>query len=108
MVTTDTREGVTVAELIAHLQQAPPDTRVIVDGYEGGYDDLHACWATVSLGADAGAAYIGQHRDWSGDPLRGNPAVVVLLTRMGAGERGVCDEIHETEAEARQSTEKVV
>jgi molybdopterin biosynthesis enzyme len=29
----------TVAELIAALRQFPPETRVMVDGYEAGYDD---------------------------------------------------------------------
>jgi len=30
----------TVNELIAALQNYPPDTRVIVMGYESGYDDI--------------------------------------------------------------------
>ena len=30
----------TVAELIALLEQHPPHLRVVVDGYEDGYDDL--------------------------------------------------------------------
>ena len=30
----------TVAELIQQLQRHPPDLRVVVDGYENGYDDL--------------------------------------------------------------------
>jgi hypothetical protein len=30
----------TVSELIAALQSYPPDTRVVVLGYESGYDDI--------------------------------------------------------------------
>lgn len=32
-------EPITVAQLIAKLQQFPPDMRVVVEGYEGGYHD---------------------------------------------------------------------
>ena len=36
------KEGkrMTVAELVQQLQRHPPDLRVVVDGYEDGYDDL--------------------------------------------------------------------
>jgi hypothetical protein len=30
----------TVQELIVHLQKLPPDRHLVVEGYEGGYDDL--------------------------------------------------------------------
>ena len=30
----------TVNELIAELQKLPPETRVVVSGYEDGYDDI--------------------------------------------------------------------
>lgn len=29
----------TAKELIAHLKKLPPDTRIVVSGYEGGYHD---------------------------------------------------------------------
>lgn len=29
----------TAKELIAHLKKLPPDTRIVVAGYEGGYHD---------------------------------------------------------------------
>lgn len=32
----------TVAQLIEALKAFPPDMRVIVDGYEGGFDDVEA------------------------------------------------------------------
>jgi len=33
------RRQMTIAELIATLSEYPPDMRVLVNGYEGGFDD---------------------------------------------------------------------
>lgn len=44
----------TVRELITHLQTLPPDTRVMVRGYEGGVHDVG--------GAEAGAIRENYHR----------------------------------------------
>lgn len=30
----------TIRDLLSHLAQYPPDTRVVVGGYEGGYNDI--------------------------------------------------------------------
>lgn len=51
----------TVHELIAHLQTFPGDTRVVVDGYEGGYDDPHAFAAFAVLDANKTASCYGCH-----------------------------------------------
>lgn len=42
----------TVKELIEELKKYPPETRVVVDGYEGGYDDV-ASLKNASLVLDA-------------------------------------------------------
>lgn len=34
----------TANELIAELQKLPPETRVVVAGYEEGYDDISRLW----------------------------------------------------------------
>lgn len=36
----DTHPALTVRDLIAQLNTLPPDARVIVKGYEGGFDDV--------------------------------------------------------------------
>ena len=35
----------TTHELIAELQKLPPETRVVVSGYEDGYDDISRLWS---------------------------------------------------------------
>jgi hypothetical protein len=34
----------TAKELIAELQKRPPETRVVVSGYEEGFDDISRLW----------------------------------------------------------------
>lgn len=48
-----------VSELIAELQKYPPDQRVIVDGYEGGFDDPTVSTHQVILNEPE--AYCGEH-----------------------------------------------
>lgn len=58
----------TVAELIAELQQYPSTARVIVDGYEGGYDDVagvRACPIRVHVHREG---YFGPHEDARNQP----------------------------------------
>ena len=50
----------TIGELIALLSQYPADTRVVVDGYEGGLDDPHVYPRAVVLGRQTGS-YSGVH-----------------------------------------------
>lgn len=53
----------TVAELILALQQYDPKLRVIVKGYEGGYDDADYA-EQLKIGLDVHTAwYYGKHED---------------------------------------------
>jgi len=70
----------TVAELIAILSTWPPKARVVVDGYEGGYDDPHVS-ACLMVPGTAGNC-CGMHDsvfmdDYTAAPPRTVPAVVV-------------------------------
>ena len=58
----------TVAELIQLLQPHPQDMRVVVDGYEDGYDDLTPQQLTiVTIDPNAGSHWWeGQHGDATG------------------------------------------
>ena len=53
----------TVAELIAVLQQQPPDAVVVVDGYEGGFSDPDVHWADALIGVEY--PYGGLHSEAS-------------------------------------------
>jgi hypothetical protein len=53
----------TIQELLQHLAQFPPDTRVVVGGYEGGYNDI-TIYKTIQIQLDARTEwYMGQHDD---------------------------------------------
>lgn len=66
----------TIAELIAALQQFPPETRVMVDGYEGGYDDPVAPrLITVDLSGDESTVW-GAYED-------GRHFPAILIARPG-------------------------
>ena len=52
----------TVRELIETLAQYPPDIRVVVNGYEDGYDNLHVdSLSTVSIRPKP------DHAEWEGE-----------------------------------------
>ena len=55
----------TVYELIQLLRTHPPDLRVVVDGYEDGYDDLSPeQLQTVKITLNTGTReYVGTHGD---------------------------------------------
>ena len=55
----------TVAKLIQLLQRHPQDMRVVVDGYEDGYDDLSPeQLQTVKITLNTGTReYVGTHGD---------------------------------------------
>ena len=55
----------TVGELIQLLQRHPPDIRVVVDGYEDGYDDLTPeQLSVVTIALNTGTReYVGKHGD---------------------------------------------
>ena len=64
----------TVNELIAELQKHPPQTRVIVSGYEQGFDDISRL-AIISIAPKANA------KEWEGlwqDEESGEPAVLLF------------------------------
>ena len=58
-------EHLTVQGLIRLLSEQPPDLRVVVEGYEGGYDDLSARQIErVRIALNTGRAeYAGAHDD---------------------------------------------
>jgi len=51
----------TVSELIASLQNYPPDTRVIVLGYEEGYDDITMVKQIAIMPEEKPTWYIGRY-----------------------------------------------
>ncbi len=51
----------TVAELITLLQACPPDARVVVDGYEGGYDEPRVRGDVMT--PDQISGYEGEHAE---------------------------------------------
>ena len=57
----------TTGELIRLLAEYPPDLRVVVDGYEDGYDDLsEGRIAPVKITLNTGTEdWLGQHGDAS-------------------------------------------
>ena len=46
----------TIAELVEALQEFNPQTRVVVKGYEGGYDDIDV--------SDITPIFLNVHREW--------------------------------------------
>ena len=71
----------TVAELIRILQTHPKDMRVVVDGYEEGYDDLGQDRISVKeIRLDVGDKWWeGHHRDSWDDRVEGSGIVKALL-----------------------------
>ncbi len=60
-----------VAEIIALLEKQPKDMRVIVRGYEDGYNDI-AGIETVTIALDQfDKSYYGQHKKQSGTEPEG-------------------------------------
>ncbi len=73
----------TIEELIRILQTYPQNLRVVVNGYEDGYDDLEADLLSVQeIRLDAGEAWWeGQHRDVEYTRTEGNAIVSALVLR---------------------------
>lgn len=64
----------TVAQLRAALADLPQDARVIVDGYEGGYDDVGKV-TIIPVAIGRTSAYCGAHDDPSSlGPEWGEPS----------------------------------
>lgn len=79
----------TVAEMIALLGTLPPDLPVIVDGYEGGYNDVTADRVGVVLhlrDAQKGVWFEGNHSVVPLDrPIPEGAAEAVLISRCDIG-----------------------
>lgn len=73
-----------VSELISQLQAMPQDMRVIVEGYEGGYDDiaLPLLWIPVAIGKTS--SYCGAHGD-PGPPSFGETYPIEQCVLLSSG-----------------------
>ena len=71
----------TVNELVQLLAAYPPDLRVVVNGYEEGYDDHDAHLVRVrEIRLDAGDKWwAGRHRDSEDTRTEGSGAVNALV-----------------------------
>ena len=73
----------TVKELVEFLEKYPDDLRVVVNGYEDGYDDiLPERISTTKIQLDAGTYdWEGQHSDlpYGGETTTNNTEVVKVL-----------------------------
>ena len=59
----------TANELIAELQKLPPETRVIVSGYEDGYDDISRLISVSIAPTPKPKPYVGRwETEESGEP----------------------------------------
>ena len=72
----------TVRELIDQLEKEPPDMIVVVDGYEGGYDDPVMGKKTVILdsnydGENKPVCWRGQHEPVEKNNLAAREVVVI-------------------------------
>ena len=74
----------TVEQLIEALRTYPPDLRVVVDGYEGGCDDLeHESLLLRDLRLNVNERwYYGRHEEaYEGDHYEDSPTAPALLFR---------------------------
>ena len=85
------RVALTVSELIQLLAQYPGDLRVMVQGYEEGYDDLEAgrvVAGEASLNVNS-AWYYGRHEQaLTGDEQTGAETVQALFLRRPSHDEG--------------------
>jgi len=71
-----------VDQLIKRLQMYPPDLRVVVRGYEGGYNDVDT-FENLKIVLDYHSAwYYGKHEDV--ESLYGNNAAQLKTTAVDA------------------------
>ena len=73
----------TVKELIHLLETHPPDLRVVVDGYEDGYDDLspeQLQMVTISLNTGK-HRWVGMHGDPNDRPNEAKVVEALVLRR---------------------------
>ena len=76
----------TTGELIQLLAQYPDNLRVVVDGYEEGYDDIEPELVSVcEIRLDAGEArWEGRHRDVDDTRNEGSAIVNALALRRSS------------------------
>lgn len=72
----------TVAELINHLSKCDPNMRVVVDGYEGGFDDPHISETDAVIdenwdGKTKKKSWDGRH-GWADETTSANTRVVLI------------------------------
>jgi hypothetical protein len=84
-------EGMTVSELVKLLSKYPQDARVVLDGYEGGLDDVVDI-ATIPLHANANPDidYYGVHLF---DPATPTETAVWIKARRARGNMPSFDEL---------------
>lgn len=63
---TDRENPYTVAQLIAELQKLPQDMRVMVEGYEGGFDDASAPTIKTINRNYSKDSWWGAHEEYNG------------------------------------------
>lgn len=72
-----------VAQLIEKLKNYPQDLRVVVHGYEGGYDDVDT-FENLKIVLDYNTAwYYGKHEDVCGIHDEARKATAVEALRIG-------------------------
>jgi hypothetical protein len=69
----------TTSELIAVLQNYPPDARVVVLGYESGYDDITLIKQVTILAEDNPSWYNGRYDDAPPEQAASAEKAVLLL-----------------------------
>lgn len=68
----------TVNQLIKTLARFHADTPVLVEGYEGGYDDISPVdMGLVIMNANVPPGSCGPHSDWDGKTPRPTPCVIL-------------------------------
>jgi hypothetical protein len=66
-----------VRQLIEELQKHPPEMRVIVNGYEGGYCDTDSLkQKTIRLNVHGRCLYYGPHDDAADYPLGDEKGII--------------------------------
>ena len=73
----------TVAELIAHLSQFPADLPVLVEGYESGWDAIHALRTDGVVFSPKAADWNGEYR-LAADSQQAGQSALLMVGRRGA------------------------
>jgi|MudIll2142460700_1097286.scaffolds.fasta_scaffold38155_3 hypothetical protein len=69
----------TVKELIAALQKYPPDTRVVVLGYESGYDDVTLVKQIAIMPETKPVWYKGRYDEAPPEKAKADQAIQAVL-----------------------------